>query len=109
MSDYDNLKQNGKIDEIYGSLKAAREVIDITTGTSDNTIKKEQYEKLAEKFEEAMKLIEVLRTKISELESNKMPSKDDVESMSAMLDLLGKLDTSSINRISKLGKMTKNE
>lgn len=109
MNDYDNLKSSGKIDETYGSLKAAREVIDVTTSSSEGTVKKEQYEKLAEKFEEAMKLIEVLRSKINELESNKMPSKGDVESMSAMLDLLGKLDTNSINRLNKLGKMTSSD
>lgn len=107
MSDYDNLKKDGKLDQTYGSLNAARETIDLVKSSSSNsaTVPKDQYEKLAEKFEDAMKLVEAMKTKIHELESNKMPTKDEVESISSMLDLLGKLDDNAINRINKLGKM----
>ncbi len=106
MGDYDNLKSSGQLDEIYGGLKSTSEIIELTKGSS--SISKEQYERLAERFEKAMQLIEAQRTKITELESNKMPSKDDVESMSAMLDLIGKLDEKSINRLNRLGKMNSN-
>ena len=76
-----------------------------TSASHSTTVPKEQYEKLAEKFEDAMKLVEAMRSKIQELESNKMPTKDEVESISSMLDLLGKLDDNAISRINKLGKM----
>jgi hypothetical protein len=107
MSDYDNLKDTGKLDETYGSLKATKETIEIVRDSGNVT--QVQYDKLAEKFEEALRMIEVLKGKIIELESNKMPTKDDVESMSAMLDLLGKLDDNSISRLNRLGSMSKNE
>ena len=107
MSDYDNLKKEGKLDQTYGSVNASRETIDLvkTSASHSTTVPKEQYEKLAEKFEDAMKLVEAMRSKIQELESNKMPTKDEVESISSMLDLLGKLDDNAISRINKLGKM----
>lgn len=107
MSDYDNLKVTGKLDETYGNLKATKETIEIVRDSGGVT--QAQYDKLAEKFEEALRLIETLKGKILELESNKMPTKDDVESMSAMLDLLGKLDENSISRLNRLGNMSKNE
>ncbi len=107
MSDYDNLKKDGKLDQTYGSLNAAKETINLVKSSSSSsvTVPREQYEKLAEKFEDAMRLVEVMKSKINELESNKMPTKDEVESISSMLDLLGKLDDNAISRINKLGKM----
>lgn len=105
MSDYDNWKNSGKLDQSYGSLIASRETIDVLKGSS--TVTKEQYEKLADKFEQALQIIELQKTKISELESKKLPTKEDVESMSAMLDLLGKLDENTVTRINKLGKLKK--
>jgi hypothetical protein len=103
MSDYDNLKKSGKLDESYGTLKATSEMIALVKDSG--SVSKEQYEKLADKFEQALQLIETMRSKITQLEANKMPSKDEVESMSSMLDLLGKLDDTSISRIHKLGKL----
>lgn len=107
MSDYDNWKNSGKLDQSYGSLNTARETIDILKGSGSVT--KDQYDKLADKFEQALQIIEIQKAKITELESNKMPTKEDVESMSAMLDLLGKLDDNSINRLNKLGKLNNHE
>lgn len=97
MSNYDDLKQSGKIDEDYGTLKATLEMLD-----TSSTPTKEQYERLAKKFEQAMKLIEVMKSKISDMESNKIPTKDEVESMAAMLDVLNKLDIKTLDKLSML-------
>ena len=98
-SEYDNLKKSGKLDETIGSLKANLEISkDIATPTN------EQYRRLADKYEEALGLIETLRTKIDELQNSKLPSKDEVESMSAMLDVLNKLDIKTLDKLSMLGK-----
>lgn len=99
MSDYDDLKRAGKIDEEYGSLKATLEMLESPASPS-----KEQYEKLAIKFEQAMKLIESMKSKLAEYENNKMPSKDEVESMSAMLDILNKLDIKTLDKLTMLDK-----
>ncbi|MDZ7786268.1 MAG: hypothetical protein U5L95_04070 [Candidatus Saccharibacteria bacterium] len=95
MSDYDDLKQSGKIDEEYGSLKATLEMLDTPSSPS-----KEQYEKLAKRFEQAMKLIEAMKSKLAEIENKKIPTKDEVESMSAMLEMLNKLDIKTIDKLS---------
>jgi hypothetical protein len=99
MSDYDSLKQTGKLDETVGSLKA---MLEISKDTSNPTA--DQYKKLSEKYEEALKLIETLRAKINELQSEKIPSKDEVESISAMLDVLNKLDIKTLDKLSMIGK-----
>ncbi len=107
MSEYDNLKKDGRLDQTYGSLNAARETIDLVKSSASNseTVSKEQYERLASKFEDAMKLVEAMRSKIHQLESDKMPTKEEVESISSMIELMSKLDDNAINRINKLGKM----
>ena len=98
-NDYDDLKRSGKLDETIGSLKANLELLkDLPTPTDA------QYKKLAEKYEEALKLVETLKSKIDDLQNNKIPSKDDVESMSAMLDVLNKLDIKTLDKLSSLGK-----
>lgn len=99
MSDYDNLKQTGKLDETIGSLKAMLEISQVTSAPNAD-----QYKKLSEKYEEALKIIETLRSKIDELQNNKIPSRDEVESISAMLDVLNKLDIKTLDKLSALGK-----
>ncbi len=103
-SDYDSLKQSGKLDETIGSLKANLEISKDVTSPSNT-----QYKKLAEKYEEALKLIETLRTKIDELQSSKIPSKDEVESMAAMLDVLNKLDIKTLDKLTMLDKGGQNK
>jgi chromosome segregation ATPase len=98
-SDYDDLKSSGKLDETIGSLKANLEISKIIASPTQ-----EQYQKLSEKYEEALKLIETLRTKIDELQGSKMPTKDEVESMSAMLGILDKLDIKTLDKLTELGK-----
>lgn len=101
MSDYDSLKQTGKLDETIGSLKAMLEISQVT-----GTPNADQYRKLSEKYEEALRIIETLRAKIDDLQSNKIPSKDEVESISAMLDVLNKLDIKTLDKLSTLGKVS---
>jgi hypothetical protein len=98
-SDYDDLKKSGKLDETIGSLKANLEISKDVSSPS-----KEQYAKLADKYEEALKLIETLRSKIDDLQSNKLPTMGEVESMSAMLDVLNKLDIKTLDKLSMLDK-----
>lgn len=104
-NEYDRLKQSGEFDREYGSLRAAHEMIELVKGNGSDSVARDQYERLAEKFEKAMQLIEVMRTKIGEIESSQLPTKDEVESISSMLDLLARLDDTSISRIKKLGEM----
>jgi hypothetical protein len=106
-SEYDRLKHSGELDVSYGTLRAALETIDVIKSGQGSTVSKDQYEKLVEKFEKAMQMIEVLRTKIAEVESNKLPTKEEVESISSMLDIINKLDDNSIARINRLGGMSK--
>jgi ribulose 1,5-bisphosphate carboxylase large subunit-like protein len=97
-NDYDDLKSTGKLDQILGELKANLDF------AKDNEIYTESsYRKLADKYEEAMKLIETLKSKIEDLQKNKIPTKDEVESMSAMLDLLDKFDPKTLEKIASLG------
>ena len=104
MSDYDDLKSSGKLIETISLLKAYTEVSK-EISVSNN----EGYKNLAKKYEEAISLIEILRAKIDDLEKNKLPTKDEVESMSAMLDVLNKLDIKTLDKISMLGKAEKNK
>lgn len=106
-SEYDRLKHSGELDRGYGTLSATLETIDVVKSGPGSTVPRDQYEKLAEKFEKAMQMIEVLRTKIAEVESNKLPTKEEVESISSMLDIINKLDDNSIARINRLGGMNK--
>jgi len=97
MSDYDNLKNSGELGENLATLKAYLDISkDMETPTP------EQYKKLSQRYEEALRLIEVLRAKIDELQSSKLPSRDEVESISAMLDVLNKLDIKTLDKLSML-------
>lgn len=97
-SDYDNLKKSGKLDETIGALRANLESSKIVSSPND-----QQYQQLLQKYEEAFILIETMRTKIDQLQSNKLPTVDEVESMSAMLDVLNKLDIKTLDKLSTLG------
>lgn len=99
MSDYDNLKKSGKLDETIGSLKATLEL-----SRDIKSPDEEQYRKLSKKYEEALMLIETLKSKIDDLQNSKLPTKDEVESMSAMLDVLNKLDIKTLDKLSTFGK-----
>ena len=96
-TDYDNLKSSGKLDQLLGEMKSNLEY----ARDNDNP-SSEAYKKLAKKYEEALVLIETLKSKIEELQKNKLPSKDEVESMSAMLDLLDKFDPKTLEKINSL-------
>lgn len=95
MSDYDNLNSAGSINELLGSLKTT---VDFSEGDSDKKI-----QKMRDLLERAYVTIEAQQEKIRSLESSKLPSKDEVESMSAMLDVLNKLDIKTIDKLSELG------
>lgn len=95
MSDYDNLNDTGRINELLGALKST---VDFSEGDSDKKI-----QKMRELLERAYTTIEAQQEKIRSLESNKIPSKDEVESMSAMLDMLNKLDIKTLDKLSELG------
>lgn len=101
MDDYRNLKNPDKFNEQYGSLKATLEMLSVTEASDRPT--KEQYAKLVEKFEQAMQVIEIQKAKLDDLQANTLPTKDEVESMSAMLDVLNKLDIKTLDKLSTLG------
>jgi hypothetical protein len=99
MSTYDDLKQSGQLTETLATLKAYLEVSKDTPAPTP-----EQYKKLSQKYEDALRLIEILKAKVDEAQTNKLPTKDEVESMSAMLDVLNKLDIKTLDKLSMLGK-----
>ena len=61
------------------------------------------YEELLEDYKIAKKRIEELEEKVQANSSNQLPTKDDVEAMSGMLDLINKLDDATIEKLSKFG------
>ena len=86
--------------------------VDITSSISDlqriysQTSKDEDkdtlYKELLVKYQEAQKKIEELE---GDKAKSKLPSKDEVESMSGMLDLISKLDASTIEKLNKFSKL----
>lgn len=96
MSDYDNLNDKGEINELLGSLKATASY---SKDESDDKIKN-----MRDLLVKAYTTIEAQQAKIRELQADKIPSKDEVESLSAMLDVLNKLDIKTIDKLSSLDK-----
>jgi len=70
------------------------------TKATSSTDKDRLYNDLLTKLDAAQKRIDELER---EKKSSKMPSKDEVEAMSGMLDLINKIDTSTIEKLNKLG------
>ena len=70
------------------------------------------YNEILEKYESAVKTIELLKTELeNQLNKSKLPSKEDVESIEAMLNLMGikTLDKEGIKKIQALGELGKND
>lgn len=63
--------------------------------------KDRRYKDLLEKYNIAQKRINELET---ELKKDKLPTKDEVDAMSSMLDLVTKLDEATIEKLNKFGK-----
>ena len=103
MSDYDNLNESGSISELLGSLKST---VDFSEGDNDKKV-----QKMRELLERAYTTIEAQQEKIRSMEAGKIPTKDEVESMSAMLDVLNKLDIKTLDKLSMIdkGEKDKNE
>lgn len=59
------------------------------------------YQELLDKYHVAQQKIEDLEKQLKS--RNNLPSKDEVETMSSMLDLIGKLDETTIEKLSKFG------
>ena len=93
-----NLELNidGVIAEVKGSLAKYKE---------NKTYDKKAYDEILEKYSSLITVVELLKSEIDKLNNNKLPSKDEVESMSAIMNLLGveKLDTEGIQRLKNLG------
>lgn len=60
------------------------------------------YDDLLQEYKEAKARIAELEHELEESKT-KLPSKDEVETMSSMIDLIGKLDESTIEKLSKFG------
>lgn len=73
--------------------------------TSKNKMQEKDtaYNDLLSKYEQALQRISDLESQLSATKSNKMPSKEDVDTMSSMLDLINKLDDSTIEKLNKFG------
>lgn len=77
--------------------KLVQEFDKITSSTEKDKL----YKELLAKYETAQKRISELE---SELKKNKLPTKDEVDAMSSMLDLVTKLDEATIEKLNKFGK-----
>jgi len=68
---------------------------------TSSTEKDKRYRELLAKYETAQKRINELE---SEIKKNKLPTKDEVDAMSSMLDLVTKLDEATIEKLNKFGR-----
>ena len=59
------------------------------------------YQELLEKYEAAQKRIDELE---SEKNRAKLPTKDEVDTMASMLDLINKLDEGTIEKLNRFGQ-----
>jgi hypothetical protein len=71
-------------------------------GTSQIEDKDKLYDDLLQEYKKAKARIVELEHELEESKT-KLPSKDEVETMSSMIDLIGKLDESTIEKLSKFG------
>lgn len=70
--------------------------------TSQEKDKDKLYDDLLQEYKEAKARIAELEQELKD-NKTKLPSKDEVETMSSMIDLIGKLDESTIEKLSKFG------
>ncbi len=97
LSNASNIKSSDKtIAELRASLKIIK---DKNSGFDEDS-----YKDLIIKYEKAMEIIEEQRIMLDEYRRNKLPSKDEVDTISSMLDLINKLDDNTLDKISKLNK-----
>lgn len=75
---------------------------DSYTSSSNPNDKDKRYEELLAKYKIAIERIQKLEGRLNE-QANKLPTKEDVDTMSSMLDLINKLDESTIEKLSKFG------
>lgn len=97
MSDGVNIGVNVNLGSVIAELKSSY------ASFLENKNKATAYDDLVEKYKESIEVIEQLKHQIEELQKNKLPTKDEVESISSMVDLLNKLDTKTLNKINRLG------
>lgn len=89
---------DGIIAEAKGSLAKYRE---------NKTYNKQTYDELLEKYSSSITIIELLKSEIEKLKNNnELPSKNDIESISAIMNLLGveKLDSEGIKKLKNIDK-----
>jgi len=98
-TDYNNSLQPADLSNTIANLRASLVASKEKTNSFDET----SYKELLRKYEEALVVIETLKMQVEEVEKKKLPTKDEVESISAMLDLFSKLDPDTINKIERLG------
>lgn len=91
-----NLNIDKIIAEAKGSLAKYRE---------NKTYDKQAYAELLEKYSSAITVIEILKSEIDKINNNKLPSKNEIESIGAIMNLLGveKLDADGIKKLKNLG------
>lgn len=103
---YDNLHKSGDIKELMGSLKTTADFLP----PDSKAISVDQVAEIKAMLKKAYETIFAQEERIRELENkNSIPTKDEVESMSAMLDVLNKLDIKTIDKLSSFGGRVKND
>lgn len=97
MSDGINIGVNVNLGSVISELKSSY------AGFNERKDKAAAYDELLNKYQQSIEIIEQLKHQIEELQKNKLPTKDEVESISSMLDLINKLDAKTLNKINRLG------
>ncbi len=97
-TDFSNSRSSGDLSKTISDLIAS-----LKSSKLNEDFSKANYQKLLEKYEESIQVIESLKSQLDELQKKKLPTKDEVESISSMLDLINKLDPEMIKKINLLG------
>ena len=70
----------------------------------DTNYNRTEYEDLLSKYEILLRENTLLKEEIKQAVSNKIPSRDEIESISGMLDLINKIDSSTIEKIERFNR-----
>jgi len=93
---------DGVISEIKGGYEKYKE---------NKTYNKEAYDELLAKYASAITVIESLKNEIENMKKSTLPSKNEIESLGAFMNLMGidKLDADGVNKLKNLGEQFGNK
>lgn len=84
-------------------MSLEHEIAKLQSTYQTSSEKDQLYQELLNEYEKAKRRIDELEEELKKQSISQLPSKDEVESMSSMLDLISKLDETTIEKLSKFG------